>query len=158
MPGLPTNAPTTGMAAVIFWSLAGLALVVLAFRFFFPSGSARTRERRARDTDAITILQGQVASLQVEVRGLKREVKRMSLMENWNREYRHALANQANALLAWSEIAYGLFEQIFDDWPECPHHYHKQLQQMKPPAEILKRHPLPSERVVTEEELDDDDA
>lgn len=156
MPPLPTNAPTTGTPALTFWTLAGLAIFVFVLIKLLPTGKERLNARQKRDNDAISVLQDRVASMEREIAGLKREMKRMGKNEEYNREYRHKLANQANALFAWGEIAYGLFEQMFEEWKECPRHYRRQLEQMGRPKVILERYPLPEKRQVEESELDDE--
>lgn len=159
---IPSNAPTTGTAALWFWTLVGIAIVVIAIaglartvQKLFPTGNERLLDRRTNDTNAIAILQGQVHELQNEVHGLKREMKRASIAESRNREYRHALANQANALLGWSEAAYSIFELIFEEWVDCPPHYRRMINQLKKPSDIIARYPVPVEREVTEAELDE---
>lgn len=151
---LPANAPHTGPAATIFWTLLGVALVFWVIRMLFPTGNQRLTERRTANNNAIMILQSQVEDLQKEIHGLKREVKRMGISEARNREYRHALANQVHALLAWSEVAADIFELMFEEVPDIPHHFHRQIEQMGKPSQILTRYPLPKERDVTDAELD----
>jgi hypothetical protein len=146
MPGIPTNAPTTGPAAIIAWTLIGIALVCFVLRVLFPTGNERIHYRRAQDNQAITVLQDQVRSMQGEIAKLKLKVEHQAAEEEYNREYRHALASQVTTLLAWGELANGMLHRMFKEWIDCPDHYREQLEEMGTPKQIILRFPLPKER------------
>src|SRR6476646_3538148 len=92
MPPLPsTGAPTSGLPGLFYWGLVGFAFLLLALRYFLPSGKDRLQFRGKKEDDAIGILQAQIKTMAIDMRGLKLEVRRLVKNEEGNKEYRHAL-------------------------------------------------------------------
>ena len=145
-----------------------VALVVLAMvmgffaaRFFFASGKDKLVAQQAEKQDAISVLQGQIARLEaekgeakvllerqigelkIEVAGLKQEVRRMSENEEFNRDYRHALANRANLLQFAYDVAYEFLMRVLQETEGVPDYLRREVSNVKPTAELLKSAPLP---------------
>ena len=99
-------------------------------------------EENRRDT--IAVMQKQIHDLQEEVRDLKRDLERRSRVEERDREYRHALANQAQALIAAVERDRELLSSIQEEWPEMPRHFRNSIAALKTPAQIIATYPLPA--------------
>jgi hypothetical protein len=154
MPPVATNAPTTGLPATFYWGLLGFAAVLVALRYFLPSGKDRLQFRGSSENSAIGILQSQVASLQNELRGVKVELRRMSMNEDGNKEYRHALANQNQSLLAHNELMHSVLLDIVNESSGVPDYLKRRVAALRSPKEVLDSIPLPVIRQWSVEEVE----
>ncbi|BCM89063.1 hypothetical protein IAD21_00906 [Abditibacteriota bacterium] len=160
----PTNAPTTGLPALFYWGLVAFAAVLWALHYFFPSGKERLQYRGRNESNAIAILQAQIRtneegskerlrSMAADVRGLKLEVRRLVKNEEGNKEYRHALANQAQLATAQCEVLESLLLECADQ-PGIPEHLVRRIRGMKTIKELLSGIPLPPVRHYTIKEIE----
>lgn len=148
-PALPTNAPTSGPSAIIFWGLFGFAILLFAALKLFPSGSQRLAYRQKGETDALTIQQGRIDEMMGVQHMQRLELKRLSLNEESDREYRHALANQNQALMALCEVQHTVLLELLNSSTGVPDYLKRRVAELKTPSEILANIPLPRPRVWT---------
>jgi hypothetical protein len=167
LPSLPTNAPTSGPPAIVYWGLLGFALLIIALRPFFPTGKQRLDARQKSESDAIAILQAQIRandeaakernrSMAADIRGLKLEVRRLVKNEEGNKEYRHALANQAQLASAQCEVLESLLLECVEV-PGMPEHLVRRIRAMKTIKQILAAIPLPQLRHYTIKQIEEEE-
>lgn len=154
LPALPTNAPTSGPEALVYWGLFAFFLILIALRYFFPSGKQRLEVRQANEINAINFLQDQITSLKGEITGLKLEVRRMSLNEESSKDYRHVLANRSQVFLASYEVAHGLLVEIKTDVAGMPDHFVKRIERLRQPSALESAIPLPQTKYWSLEEVE----
>lgn len=143
MPPLPTGAPTTGNAGLIYWALIGSAVLLFVvfglLKFLYPSGKDRLAHKTKDESEAVAILRSQVEDMKLEVGSLREEVETLRREREADRDARHDLKNQMQTVLMWCETYYGLMMEIKSEWKEMPAHLVARLDGMKKPSEIFRR-------------------
>lgn len=133
------NGPQLVVALVV----VALVLGFFGARYFFTSGKDRLVVAQEDRTTSIGILKSQVGELTGKVSVLESEVKRLNENEGINREYRHALANRANAFQFNYNSLFDLLHHIMEQWVDAPDILQRQVAHIRSTQELIAEFPLP---------------
>ena len=143
MPPLPSGAPTTGNAALIYWSLLGTTAVLFvvfgALKFFYPSGKDRLDRKNKDESEAILILREQIAEMRKVQNDLGEEIEEVRRVRAVEMQTGIRLNDKVQTLLLWCESYYDLIQEMKAEWTDMPPHFATRLERMKKPSEVLKR-------------------
>ncbi|RYG55605.1 hypothetical protein EON80_30430 [bacterium] len=124
-----------------------MVLLFLGARFFLAGGKERFAAVQEDRRDAISILKAQLIRVESKLETLEKQVDDMTESELWNREYRHALANQNHILLAWYSLQLEMLRDAARIWRDMPEELKTRIARLKEPNELLKDVPLPAPQV-----------
>lgn len=152
------NGAALYLAVLVMLVFLLIVLVVVA-RYYFPDGNARLEGKQENEREAIAVLKGQLLEQRQlhkeqreedarEIRGLQDRMasmeERMAVESEWNREYRHRMANREHLLGFAYDYSLMCIDAIIDEYPQLPEHFIKQRAQMRGSDELRASLPLPT--------------
>lgn len=155
----------TGAALYLATLIILVIIVFFGARYYFAPGSDRLAARQENEREAIAVLKGQLEEQRrlhkeqrdedaKEIRELQNRVsmmeERMRLDSEWNRTYRHALANREHILGYAYDNALLMIDAMFEEVPEMPEHYVRARTHMKSADAMRDGIPLPVSPEATE--------
>lgn len=143
MPPLPTGAPTTGNAALVYWSLIGTTALLLAvfglLKFFYPSGRDRLDRRSNDESEAIAILRAQIEDMKKVQCAQGREIDELRIERENDMETRVKMHDKVQAVISLCESYYDFMQEIHAEVKGLSPHYYNRLERMKKLSDVLKR-------------------
>jgi hypothetical protein len=158
MPPLNSGAPTTGNAALAYWSILGVAVllgVIFGFlKYMRPSGESTAQREERSDNVAIATLQDTVKELketnkqqhaqhEERIKDLETQLARKNADDSHTARVMQAMMGQMQLLVLNHDIAVRLLRRILSEWHEMPESLREEANQLKPASAILDQIPLP---------------